>query len=274
MRTVSIHIPACIRAIFTARLLTEHVELGENLKQSQAPSSSVLGFFIENPLLSPVRLAAWSVLTKILARKDLAIVAVDNVPERASIYELIRQTRLETSMVLLDSEAFSICAQVRATAKVLGDIAEVGVYRGGSGRLICEEKGERALHLFDTFDGLPPATEWDPKFREGGFASSFEQVQNYLQRFPRVHFYKGLFPETAAGLEDLRFSFVHLDVDLYQSTLSGLEWFYPRMSRGAVLISHDYTIAKGVRKAFDEFFTDKPECLIELSGSQVAFVKL
>jgi hypothetical protein len=72
----------------------------------------------------------------------------------------------------------------------------------------------------------------------------------------------------------LSFSFVHLDVDLYQSTLSGLEWFYPRLNRGGVLISHDYTIAKGVRKAFDEFFIDKPECLIELSGSQVAFVKL
>ena len=236
--------------------------------------ASLLSFVIENPLLSPVRLAAWSVLTKILARKDLAIVAVDNVPERASTYRLIRQTRQETSMVLLDSEAFSICAQVRGTAKVPGDIAELGVYRGGSARLICEEKGARSLHLFDTFDGLPEATEWDPKFRKGGFASSLDQVQGYLQRFPRVHYHKGLFPGTAHGLDDLSFSFVHLDVDLYQSTLSGLEWFYPRLNRGGVLISHDYTIAKGVRKAFDEFFLDKPECLIELSDSQVAFVKL
>lgn len=236
--------------------------------------ASLLSFVIENPLLSPVRLAAWSVLTKILARKDLAIVALDNVPERAATYRLIRQIRQETSMVLLDSEAFSICAQVRGTAKVPGDIAEVGVYQGGSARLICEEKGERALHLFDTFDGLPPASEWDPKFREGGFVSSLEKVQGYLRQFPRVHFHKGLFPESARGLHDLSFSFVHLDVDLYQSTLSGLQWFYPRMNRGGVLISHDYTIAKGVRKAFDEFFFEKPECLIELSGSQVAFVKL
>jgi O-methyltransferase len=236
--------------------------------------ASLLSFMIENPLLSPVRVAAWSVLTKILARKDLAIVALDNVPERAATYRLIRQTRQETSMVLLDSEAFSICAQVRGTAKVPGDIAEVGVYQGGSARLICEEKCERALHLFDTFDGLPPASEWDPKFREGGFASSLEKVQDYLRPFPQVHFHKGLFPESARGLDGLRFSFVHLDVDLYQSTLSGLQWFYPRLNRGGVLISHDYTIARGVRKAFDEFFIDKPECLIELSGSQVAFVKL
>jgi len=235
---------------------------------------SLLGYLIENPLLSPFRLAAWSVLTKTLARKDLTIVAVDTAPERAPIYRLIRQTRQETSMVLLDSEAFSICAQVRRTAKVPGDIAEVGVYRGGSARLICEEKGERALHLFDTFDGLPEAAEWDPKFRKGGFASSLDQVQTYLRRFPGVHFHKGLFPDTAQGLDHMTFSFVHLDVDLHRSTLSGLEWFYPRLHRGGILISHDYTIAAGVRKAFEEFFADKPECLIELSGSQIAFVKL
>src|ERR1700688_658993 len=222
--------------------------------------ASLLSFVIENPLLSPVRLAAWSVLTKVLARKDLTIVAIDNVPERASTFRLIRQTRQETSMVLLDSEAFSICAQLRGTAKVPGDIAEVGVYRGGSARLICEEKGERALHLFDTFEGLPQATEWDPKFRKGGFASSLDQVQGYLRQFPGVHYHKGMFPDTAQGLDDSSFSFVHLDVDLYQSTLSGLEWFYPRLNRGGVLISLDYTIVKSVRKAFDAFFIDKSDC--------------
>jgi hypothetical protein len=235
---------------------------------------SLIDFLIETPLLSPIRLAAWSTMTKILARKDLAIVPSDTLAERADAYRLIRRVRQETSMVLLDSEAYSICALARHTAKVPGDIAEVGVYRGGSARLICEQKGERGLHLFDTFEGLPPVTEWDAKFRKGGFASSFDQVQQYLSAFPHVSLHKGLFPETARDLEDLRFSFVHLDVDLHESTRNGLTWFYPRMNCGAILVSHDYTIAAGVRKAVDEFMADKPECLIELSGSQVAFVKV
>jgi O-methyltransferase len=176
---------------------------------------------------------------------------------------MIRQTRIETSMLLLDSEAWSICTQVRRTAKVPGDIAEVGVYKGGSARLICEEKGERALHLFDTFEGLPDTSERDSRFQKGGFTSTIDQAQTYLKRFPGVYFHKGLFPDTSRGLEHLTFSFVHLDVDLYQSTLSGLEWFYPRMNRGAILISHDYADTEAVRKAFEEFFADKPECLIE-----------
>jgi O-methyltransferase len=235
---------------------------------------SLLGFLVESPFLSPIRVAAWSVMTKVLDRKDWAIVALGNFPERAATYRMIRQTRLETSMLLLDSEAYSICAQVRRTAKVPGDIAEVGVYRGGSARLICEEKGERDLHLFDTFEGLPETTGSDSRFQKGGFTSTIDQAQSYLQRFPNVYFHKGLFPDTARGLEHLTFSFVHLDVDLYQSTVSGLEWFYPRMNRGAILILHDYADTEAVRKASEEFLADKPECLIELSGTQAAFVKL
>jgi O-methyltransferase len=225
-------------------------------------------------LFSTFRVAAFSVLNKALARRNMCIVPAANEPQRAAAYKLIRQVREETQMVLLESEAYNIYAAAQRTQKVPGIIAELGVYRGGSARLICELKKDRDLHLFDTFAGLPETSQWDPDFKAGGFASSFEEVQNYLKAYPNVHFHRGFFPDTAQGLEDLRFSFVHLDVDLYESTRSGLAWFYPRMNRGAVLISHDYVNAEGVRKAFEEFFVDKPECLIELSGTQVAFVKL
>lgn len=233
-----------------------------------------LNFLLHNPVFSPLRVAGWSLLNRVLTHYDMAIAPADKDANRASAYELIRRIRQQTSMVILDTEAYNIYRSVERTAKVPGDVAEVGVFRGGSARLICEVKGDRALHLFDTFAGLPKAGEWDPKFQEGGFASSLSEVQAYLQGFSNLHFHAGFFPETARGPEDLAFSFVHLDVDLYESTLSGLTWFYPRMNRGAILISHDYSTAQGVRKAFEDFFCEKPECLLELSGSQVAFVKL
>lgn len=237
---------------------------------------SPIDFVLQAPVFSPVRVAALSVVSRALARRNIAMVPANTEPYRLEAFRLIRQTRQETSMVLLDPEAYSIYSAAKRTAKVPGDIAEVGVYKGGSARLICEVKGKRKLHLFDTFEGLPGnCTPWDGEFGSGGFAASFEQVSGYLSRFPEVHFYKGFFPQTASGLEELRFSFVHLDVDLYQSTKDSLEWFYPRLNRGGVLVSHDYVNAEGVRKAFDEFFDDKPECLMELAGgTQVAFVKL
>jgi len=233
-----------------------------------------LNYLLHSPMFSPIRVAGWSVLNKVLTHYDMAIAPADKNAHRASAYELIRRIRQQTSLVILDTEAYNIYKSVERTAKIGGDLAEVGVFRGGSARLICEVKGDRPLHLFDTFAGLPKAGEWDPKFQQGGFASSLSEVRTYLQPFSNVHFHPGFFPETALGLEELTFSFVHLDVDLYESTLSGLGWFYPRMNRGAILISHDYSTAQGVRKAFEEFFSERPECLLELSGSQVAFVKL
>ena len=42
---------------------------------------------------------------------------------------------------------------------------------------------------------------------------------------------------------------------------------------GAMLISNDLVDAEGVGRAFREFFANKPEVLIELTGTQVAFIR-
>jgi hypothetical protein len=71
-----------------------------------------------------------------------------------------------------------------------------------------------------------------------------------------------------------QFSFVNLDVDLYESTLASLEFFYPRLAKGAILISHDYSTCEGVKRAFDEFFNSRPEPVIALCGSQCLIVRI
>ncbi len=205
----------------------------------------------------------------------MGIVSLGNEPQRQEAYETIRKVRLEVPMVLLESEAYNLYAAALQTQKLGGAVAELGVYRGGSARLLCEVRGDRPLHLFDTFEGLPEVSDLDVSFRKGGFAGSLEDVKKILEPFPDISYHRGFFPASANGFApDIRFSLVHMDVDLYQSTLDGLKWFYPRILRGGVLISHDYVDAAGVRQAFQEFLADKPECLIELAGTQAAMVKL
>jgi O-methyltransferase len=199
---------------------------------------------------------------------------------RIGIIDFVNQVKRESGMLLGKNEAYQIHMAVRNTGHVRGDIAEVGTFTGGSSKIICSAKGNRELHLFDTFAGLPEVSEDDRRsdgkmyFYKSMYAASLESVQRYLKDFSGVHFYKGLFPATSAPVENTRFSFVHLDVDIYQSTKDALEFFYPRMNQGGVIISHDYINASGVRKAFDEFFADKPEPLIEMSGTQVLVVKI
>ena len=89
-----------------------------------------------------------------------------------------------------------------------------------------------------------------------------------------MYFHKVLFPDSAADVPDQKYSLAHFDVDLYESTRGCLEYFYPRMNIGGIMLSHDYSILAGVRKAFDEFLADKPEELIELPSTQCMVVKL
>lgn len=195
---------------------------------------------------------------------------------RKEFARTVKKIRHETDLLLEDIEAYHVFMAVRSTQKVPGDIAEVGVYRGGSAKIICAAKGDRNLHLFDTFEGLPEVDDVDAvwPFYKGKFAASFQDVQKYLASERNVFFYKGIFPDTSGPVTDRAFSLVNLDVDTYGSTKQCLQFFYARMSPGGVIISHDYLTAPGVRKAFDEFFSDKPEPVMETSGSQCLVVKV
>lgn len=196
--------------------------------------------------------------------------------ERKEFSRHLKKIRSGTELLLEDIEAYHIYMAVKRTQKVSGDIAEVGVYKGGSAKIICSVKGEKALHLFDTFEGLPKVDEIDAvwPFYEGKFAASFETVREYLKNEKNVHFYKGIFPATSGPVSDKTFSMVNLDVDTYESTRDCLGFFYSRMSPGGIILSHDYITAPGVKKAFDDFFEERPEPVLETAGSQCLVVKI
>jgi O-methyltransferase len=150
-----------------------------------------------------------------------------------------------------------------------GAFAEVGVWRGDTSRLIHLQAPNRALHLFDTFNGFPSSDLENAKpsdalrFRETSVAA----VKARLGSTCNVIFHVGRFPETTEGLENEKFSLVWLDLDIYKPTLAALEFFYPRMSRGGYCFIHDYNSPESdfaMRRATTTFFRDKAELLIEL----------
>lgn len=192
---------------------------------------------------------------------------------RKDLFGMMKSLKKRVPMELLDNEAYQIVSLVEATQKVPGDIAEIGVYKGGSAKLISTNKGSRHLFLFDTFAGLPGGNE--SMFNQGDFQGTLDEVKQNLEGVPDVSYHKGLFPSTAGAVEDRRFSFVHIDVDLYEGTKAAVEFFYPRMNKGGIILTHDYTneSTPGVRRAFDEFFKGKPEPIIDLPGSQALIVK-
>ena len=177
-------------------------------------------------------------------------------------------------------ELYNLYYYAQRGGRVAGDFAELGVFRGGGAKMIASLKGERDLHLFDTFEGMPEVNQRiDSHHRPGDFSgTSASAVKRYLNAFEGIQIHPGIFPDSSQkGLsESIQFCFVHLDVDIYDSTRAGLEFFYPRLTQGGVLLSHDYRAIScpGVKRAVDEFFDDKPEEVIPLFDTQCVIRKL
>lgn len=148
----------------------------------------------------------------------------------SSIVQLIKRIQKERGFMMWPDEmAFLYTSAVKCLA-LEGNFAEVGVSSAGSSKLIAEviKNVQKNLLLFDAFEGLPSPSGNDVGFQKSQYACSLDSVKAYLKNYPRVQYFKGLFPESAAHVpETARFSFVHLDADLYESTLSGLKFFYP-----------------------------------------------
>ncbi len=219
----------------------------------------------------------WRALREIpvvFARMGMMLSKYWDSDTRRERLKLLLKIRSERDMLLLPAEACQIMSLIDAVKNVPGDMAELGVAGGASAKMISARAPSRILHLFDTFEGLPDPSDKDSlKFKRCQYRHTLENVQGYLGS-ENLRFYKGLFPQSAQSLIDTRFAFAHLDADLYASTKAGLEWFYPRMSRGGILVCHDYDTSPGVNRAFAEFFADKPEPYFDLVGSQCMFVKM
>lgn len=167
---------------------------------------------------------------------------------------------------------------MKLVASVEGDTAECGAFRGASSYLICRRivgMGKKH-HVFDSFEGLSDPRAEDGAYWKGGDLSSGEGViRDSLKDFNNVVYHKGWIPHKFYEVEDSKFSFVHLDVDLYQPTIDSLEFFYERVSPGGIILCDDYGFitCPGAKKAMDSFFADKPEEIVSLPTGQGFVVK-
>jgi hypothetical protein len=175
----------------------------------------------------------------------------------------------------------NIVTYLRSTDNLSGYIAEFGVFEGGSLDIIAKNSpANKIIYGIDSFAGLPKLSKHDVEshnIREGGMKSNYIPVREYFARYPNVVILKGFFLEVTRQIpEHVDFSFVHIDVDLYQSVLDACKYFYPRMVKGGAMIFDDYRWADtpGASVAIHEYF-DKlyPLCKKELcyDGSHTHF---
>jgi len=169
-------------------------------------------------------------------------------------------------------------AQYIVATRVPGDIVECGVWRGGSMMAVArtlEQAGElRPLHLFDTFDGMPPPQALDrdhsgqsaelllsqqPKSTSHVWAlAQLDEVRQNMTAtgYPEhlIQYVPGQVEATIPKAAPAQIALLRLDTDWYESTRHELVHLYPRLATGGVLIIDDYGHWEGCRRAVDEYF--------------------
>lgn len=170
--------------------------------------------------------------------------------------------------------SFELMVNEIVESDVKGAIAELGVFRGKFSKLLNKKFKDRMLYLFDTFDSFDIhefRDEVDKGRCEEDFYSIYKNTSEkvVLDDMPYPQnciIRKGFFPKTSAGLEDEEYAFVSIDVDLKESILAGLRYFYPRLNYQGVIFLHDYNnyFLDGVREAVIEYQKEINERLIKV----------
>ena len=157
---------------------------------------------------------------------------------------------------------------------VVGEVVELGCHAGQSAVLLREildhHRSEKLLHVYDSFQGLPPPQIEDAgaRFVGGDMRATEDEL---LQKFvdldltpPLVH--AGWFSDTLPAELPAQICFAQLDCDFYASVTASLTAVYPRLTRGGIMVIDDYGWEglPGATRAVDDFVATTPETLNDL----------
>jgi hypothetical protein len=181
---------------------------------------------------------------------------------------------------IIHERKFNLFNIARSLRHVPGDLAECGVFRGSSSFLMlaASEGTGKYLHGFDSFEGLSEPTKNDTvtidrtfKWKGNDLSVPEEAANRNLQKYAGSYaLYKGWIPARFDEIKDKTFSLVHIDVDLYEPTLASLEFFWPRLNAGGMIVCDDYGFEScpGARRAMDEFFAVRGQSVVHLTTGQ------
>jgi len=167
------------------------------------------------------------------------------------------------------------------TNKVPGVFVECGVLRGGAVIAMIKTLqqlnfSDREIYLFDTFGDMMIPTEHDVSasgvsafddYSTSGYdiardtnPTDYPSLQNVKKNVnktgydkSKLKFIVGDVMETIQNNIPDKIALLRLDTDFYDSTKCELEYLFPKLSEGGILIIDDYGRWRGSRKATDEY---------------------
>jgi len=156
---------------------------------------------------------------------------------------------------------------------VAGDIVECGVWNGGSAAIMglanaTQKKNaiNRSIWLFDSFQGLPQATQKDgemerQRYFEGWNKGDTRKVKQVFTKLgvslDNVKIIPGWFNDTLKTAAVEHIAVLHIDADWYDSVKLVLDVFYDKVVPGGFIILNDYNTWEGCNNALNDFLTER-----------------
>lgn len=180
--------------------------------------------------------------------------------QAARLWKQLREERF-TLIESRRARTLNRLAQKCERAGIPGALVDCGCYNGGSSVMMSTGAPSREVWAFDSFEGLPEATDRDPD-RARGWAgvlrASEDRVREGFERFAtpaRLQIVKGWFQDTfpSAAPKIDQVAVLHADGDWYDSVRLTLETFYPKVAPGGFVVIDDYNEWEGAKTATDEY---------------------
>lgn len=173
---------------------------------------------------------------------------------------------------------YELWSLAKQSLKLAGSIIEVGVWRGGTGCLIAKAAEGIPVYLCDTFSGVVNVGEMDTRYKGGEHNDTSVEIVKKLaesMNLPSVQVCQGIFPTDTAHLVGDTFRFVHLDLDVYESTRQSLDFLWPRLVTGGIVVFDDYGThgCEGVTRLVNEVSTEADRIFVYNANGHGILIK-
>ena len=166
-------------------------------------------------------------------------------------------------LTLLDAFRLENNLKLLKLASLLeGDIVECGCYKGGNAILMAlwlkQNNISKKIFLFDSFEGLPePDLKHDNGYKAGQFSASYDNLIRTINELELENYFeinKGWFKDTIPSFlknnENFKISLMHIDCDLYESTIDCFPDLFKYLVFNGIAIFDDFNDgAKGEKIA-------------------------
>jgi hypothetical protein len=191
----------------------------------------------------------------IYKENKLSFWAGDNVVALARRFSFSRDQRFRAAFAKHagpddDSKMWRIatyCWAIRSAFGATGDLVECGVFKGFYAGVAVDyldlDRSGRTFYLYDTFEGLDPefSSERARDTLNPHYATPFyDEVVRRFAPYRNVRIVKGTVPKILSAVAPAEVAFLHLDMNAGQAEHEALEFFWPRIPVGGVVLADDF----------------------------------